>query len=139
LSLAAAKATLAKIQREPVTETLCKQGEKIQVGTQKLIDQFGLKDILSVSGHPSWSFLNITGKDNASSSQIKTLFLQEVFARGILTLGTHNISYSHTNADIEKLLSVYSDVFPLLKLALTDQRLASMLRCQPLEPLFKLR
>ena len=30
--------------------------------------------------------------------------MQEMFANGILMYGTHNISYSHTEAHVEKLI-----------------------------------
>ena len=33
-----------------------------------------------------------------------------MFERGILTLGTHNISYAHSNEDIDRLLQVYDEV-----------------------------
>ena len=69
----------------------------------------------------------------------KTLFMQEMLARGILTLGTHNMSYAHSDADIEKTLAAYDEVFPLLKEAVDGGRLDKMLRCAPLKPLFKVR
>ena len=80
-------------------------------------------------------------KDTANYSQwqIKTLFLQEMFARGILIIGTHNMSYSHTDADLDKLLNAYDEVIPMLVEGVRNKKLESMLRCQPLEPLFKVR
>ena len=80
-------------------------------------------------------------KDTETYSQwhIKTLFLQEMFARGILTIGTHNLSYSHSDADLDTLFSAYDEVIPLLVEAVRHQQIESMLRCQPLQPLFKLR
>jgi glutamate-1-semialdehyde 2,1-aminomutase len=98
-----------------------------------------MDELLTISGHPAWSFLNFRDQGGYSLYEIKTLFLQEVFARGILTLGTHNISYAHSGADIDRLLAVYDEVFPLLKSAVSERRLAQLLRCKPLEPLFKLR
>ncbi|MEZ5791966.1 MAG: hypothetical protein R3D34_14690 [Nitratireductor sp.] len=43
------------------------------------------------------------------------MWLQEIMERGILSLGTHNVSASHGKAEIDKLLSVYDEVFPLLR------------------------
>ena len=57
LSLAAAGATLSKLRRKPVIQTLKRQGEKIIKGVEQRIARLGLNDILSISGHPSWSFL----------------------------------------------------------------------------------
>jgi glutamate-1-semialdehyde 2,1-aminomutase len=71
--------------------------------------------------------------------QIKTLFLQEVFARGILTLGSHNMCYAHSNEDIEKLLKTYDEVFAILQKAIKSEDFNSSLKCKVLEPLFKIR
>jgi len=139
LSLAAAKATLAKLKREPVVETIARRGETIRAGVTALIAKHGLQATLSMSGHPSWLFLNM--KDAAPYSQwdIKTLYLQETLARGILCLGAHMVSYAHTDADIARLLAVYDEVFGLIKSAIAERRLPAMLQCHPLEPLFKVR
>ncbi|MDE2396805.1 MAG: aminotransferase class III-fold pyridoxal phosphate-dependent enzyme, partial [Burkholderiales bacterium] len=59
LSLAAAKATLTKLQREPVAATLAERGRQAMDGARAVIERHGLGDLFSVSGHPTWSFLNI--------------------------------------------------------------------------------
>lgn len=139
LSLAAALATMTKLQREPVIETLKTQGQKVVTGLKNLIAHHQINHIVSISGHPSWSFLNIKDVPPYTQWEIKTLFLQEMFARGILTLGTHNMSYSHSDADVAKLLAVYEEVFLVLKDAVDHGNLKKYLRCQPLAPLFKIR
>ncbi len=69
----------------------------------------------------------------------KTLFLQEVFARGILTIGSHNMCYSHTDADISKLLGVYDEVFGIIKEVVTKKNIDRRLKADPLVSLFKIR
>jgi len=139
LSLAAAQACMSKLQREPVVRTLVTQGEKIMSGLQALIEKHGAQDILSVAGHPSWSFCLIKDAPAVTSFELKTLFLQEMFARGVLTLGTHNMSYAHSDADIRKLLDAYDEVIPVLVRATDPVELKKFLRCNALEPLFKVR
>jgi glutamate-1-semialdehyde 2,1-aminomutase len=139
LSLAAAKATISKIQRQPVIETMAKRGERLVAGLSKLIEQGGLGDLLSVSGHPTWSFLNIADTQKSSSWATKTLFLQEMFARGILVLSTHNISYAHSEADIDQLLGVYGEVLPFVHRAAVDGCVEQHLKVRPLQPLFRVR
>ncbi|HWO75375.1 MAG TPA: aminotransferase class III-fold pyridoxal phosphate-dependent enzyme [Bacillus sp. (in: firmicutes)] len=139
LSLAASLATLDKLQREPVIETLQIQGQQVIDRVQQLIDQYQLSDMITIDGHPSWSFLLFKDAGGYSSYEIKTLFLQEVFKRGILTVGTHNMSYSHSNDDLEKLFMVYNEIFPILKEAVDKKELHHYLRCTPLEPVFKIR
>lgn len=139
LSLAAALATMTKLQQEPVVAHLHKQGEKILAGTQALIDKHTAGAFLSISGHPTWSFLNIKDAEPYTSWELKTLFMQELFERGILAYGTHNLSYSHSDADIERLLQAYDEVFAILTKTVREQALAQVLKCAPLQPLFKVR
>jgi glutamate-1-semialdehyde 2,1-aminomutase len=139
LSLAASLATMNKLQKCPVVETIRTQGEKILTGIQELINQHQVDHILSLAGHPSWSFILFKDTAPYNQWQIKTLFMQEVFARGILTIGTHNISYSHNDEDIAKLLSVYNEVFSILKDAVDHLKLEKYLRCEPLKSLFRVR
>ena len=139
LSLAAAKATINKIQRQPVIETMVKRGERLLAGLSKLIEQESLDDLLSVSGHPTWSFLNIGDTKSSTSWATKTLFLQEMFARGILVLSTHNISYAHSEADIDQLLDIYGEVLPFVHRAAVDGRVEQYLKVRPLQPLFRVR
>ncbi|QLE59139.1 aminotransferase class III-fold pyridoxal phosphate-dependent enzyme [Nostoc sp. TCL26-01] len=139
LSLAAALATMTKLQKLPVVEALRTQGQKILLRIQQLIEEQSISHLISIAGYPCWSFLLFKDVHPYSQWEIKTLFLQEMFARGILTLGTHNMSYSHSDIDIEELLSVYRQVFLMLKDVILGHNLEEYLKCQPLEPLFKIR
>lgn len=139
LSLAAAAATLKKIESAPVIETLWNQGAKIVQGTRSLIDKFEINDVVSLSGKDCWSFLVFKDVRGYSQLQVKTLFLQEVLLRGILTLGTHNMSYAHSDNDISILLGVYEEVFLIIKESLKLGDLKTRLRAEPIMPLFKVR
>ncbi|UFJ42527.1 aminotransferase class III-fold pyridoxal phosphate-dependent enzyme [Brevibacillus humidisoli] len=139
LSLAAALATMQKIETQPVIQTLREQGQKVVSGVQDLIKRHSIEHLLSVSGDPTWSFFHFSDVGAYSQWQIKTLFLQEVFARGILTVGTHNLSYAHSDSDLEKLMAVYDEVFAVLNMAVDQSKLDQLLTCPPLEPLFRIR
>ncbi len=139
LSLTAALTTMNKLQKFPVIETMRTQGQKILDGVSKLIDKHNIGHILSISGNPVLSLFIIRDTHPYTNWQIKTLFLQEVFNRNILTLGAHNISYAHQDHDIEKLLNVYDQVLPILQDGVDNCLIEKYLRCQSLEPLFKIR
>ncbi len=139
LSLAASAATLDKLKRCRVTDHLFSLGTRLMQGIASTIAKHGLEELLSICGHPSWSFLILRDTPLASQWQTKTLLLQSLFERGILSLGTHNLSYAHTESDIDRLLAVYDEIFPLLKAGAIEGKMADLLRCPPLEPLFKVR
>jgi glutamate-1-semialdehyde 2,1-aminomutase len=65
--------------------------------------------------------------------------LQEVFKRGILTLGSHNLSFSHTKEDIDRLLKVYAEVLPMIKHHINNKDLLENIQGEILKPLFKVR
>jgi glutamate-1-semialdehyde 2,1-aminomutase len=139
LSLAAASATLDKLLREPVVDTIRRTGERILRGTSERIERHGIGGFARISGHPSWTFLLFSDAPGATQFEIKTLFMQEVQARGILSLGTHNVSYAHSAADADRLMQVYDEVFPILREAVEEGAMKQYLRCPPLQPLFKVR
>jgi len=138
-SLAAAKVVLEKIRDESVVERLAEQGQKVIDGVNRLIEKHDLGHAFSVSGHPAWSFLLMKGVGSNSVWEIKTLFFQEMFSRGVITIGTHNISYAHTDEDVDVLLNVYDEVFPIIAEVIRENSMQDVLRAEPLEPLFKVR
>jgi glutamate-1-semialdehyde 2,1-aminomutase len=139
LSIIASLETIKKIQTHNVIQHLSNQGIKIINHLNKLISQLNCHDAFQVNGHPSWSFLTIKDSYGYSSFDIKTLFLQEMFALNILTIGTHNISYSHDNNDIELINKAYDYVIPKIYDIISKRNLEENLRCKKLQPLFKVR
>lgn len=139
LSLAAARATLTKLREQPVVQTLRAHGDAIFSKTTKVIDNYGLSDIFSMSGHPSWTFLNIHDGCGRTAFEIKTFLMQELHERGVLCLGAHNVNYAHSLPDIQRLVDVYFELLPLIGEALRAGTLLEKLRTRPLVPLFKLR
>ncbi|GGJ64239.1 glutamate-1-semialdehyde 2,1-aminomutase [Anoxybacillus voinovskiensis] len=139
LSLAASLATLNKLQREPVIDTLYVQGSKLINGLRNIIEKLQLQEVIDLSGHPSWSFVHVKPTSRYNIWEIKTLFMQELFQRGVLMIGTHNMSYAHSDEDIEITLNVYAEVLTVIKQAMENETLEQMLRTKPIEPLFKIR
>ena len=139
LSLTAAIATMDKVREHGVPAHLAELGALILSGIDNLIVKHEVNEFVSVAGHPSWNFLILNDFGGYSTYEIKTLFLQEMFARGILTTGSHNMTFAHSEADVATLLTVYDEVLPALGSAIKERRLRESLRCQPLQPLFRVR
>lgn len=139
MSLAATKATLKKMQRESVLQHIYTLGEKLICELNKLIVKHGVKDWLDTAGHPSWSFIIIKDTQQYTSLELKSLFIQEMCARGILIGGSHNLSFAHTLNDIEKLLNAYDEVIFILKNTIETQNFYDVFKGKLLEPVFKVR
>jgi glutamate-1-semialdehyde 2,1-aminomutase len=139
LSLAAAKSVLKKIRDGDVIQKIHQTGSKVLDKVGQLIELHNVTDIISISGHPAITYITIKPAYGYSNYEIKTFFLQEMFKRGILILGSHNISYAHNDDDINSLLMAYNEVFPLIRKTLVDGTLGDYLEVEPLVPLFKIR
>jgi len=139
LSLAAASAVIDKYKNDNVIKYLKEIGTYLLEQLNILIDDSNLNDIFYTSGHPAWSYLLTKEQERYNSLEIKTFFLQEVFKRGVLTLGSHNLSFSHSKEDVDRLLEVYTEVLPIIKQHINNQTLLENIQGVMLESLFKVR
>lgn len=139
LSLAASLATLRKIREKRVIERLWATGERVIYETGRLIRAHGLEKVFQIQGKPPWSLLVVQDHPGGSSWLIKSLFKQEMLLRGILISTSHNISYSHSEADLKSLFSAYDEVFCLIARCLAEGNIREKLVGKPIEPLFKVR
>ena len=139
LSLAAANATLKKVREAPVVEHLAELGRRILDGFYKIISEYKMESVIRLCGHPAWTLLRFNQVESYDAWEIKTYWMQEVLKRGILMSASHNLTYSHTDADIDRLLSVYREVIPLLGSMISKKQLTQSLTCDVIEPLFEVR
>ena len=139
LSLAAARHVLERFRNEDIAQQLSNNGAQLAEGTSGLIQGLGLSDFLSLSGHPTWTFLNWRPTNAYSVDEIKTYFMQLVFERGLLVLGTHNTTLAHTPRIQSRILDIYSEVFGEVRESISEGTLRKKLKVSPLEPLFKVR
>ncbi len=139
LSLAAALASLTKLQTHDVINKMSAKGERLNDSVKVLIKDNKLEGILTISGHPTWSFLQVKSHEKFDNFTIKTFFMQEMMDNGILTLGSHLLSYAHSDEDIDAMIASYVSFLTKLKAGLENENLSDMLRCEPLKPLFKIR
>ena len=139
LSLAAAKVVLQKHINEDVCGDLAEKGGMLAELTLNAINENKIGNVLSLSGHPTWKFINWKPTSNYSAQEIKTYFMQEIFQEGILVLGTHNITQAHSKRIINKIADSYYRVFQKIRYVLESEKLREELKVQPLVPLFKVR
>ncbi len=139
LSIAAALAVLDKLEESDALQKLESNGRNLAMGTQRLIGEFALESVLSVSGHPSWTFLNLHANTSEQRFALKTLYMQETLKHGLICLGSHNVTLSHDEQIIRDILQIYKKVFSVLAEAIDSGDVTSFLSCEPLTPLFSVR
>lgn len=135
LSLAAVKATIAEMKEKNVPAYLDKQGAKLKDGYNKIAQELGL-DYTKASGYNWRSIISFDAKAG-DPLILKSLVQQEMIKRGILWGGFHNMSFSHTDEDIEYTLKAYEQVLPILKKAVEDGNVKELLRGEPVQPVFR--
>jgi len=105
LSLAAAIATIDKMERDKVIRKLWNTGAELDGAVQALINAHGLETTVKLSGHAPLVRLNF------SSPEVATLFRKEMIATGTLIIGSHNISASHDANCLRRILKSYEHTF----------------------------
>lgn len=100
LSLAAAIATLDKIQRENVTSTIIRNGDFLREEIRRLIKFFNLEQDISVDDTP---ILRLKFSDEKKPK----LFMRLMAANGVLIIGSNNLSLSHKSPQFTRILSAY--------------------------------
>jgi glutamate-1-semialdehyde aminotransferase len=135
LSLAAARATIAELREKRVPQYLAQQGRKVRDGYNQIAARLGMGYTRCVG----LDCRSMAVFDNTAGNplEMKSLVQQELLKRGILWQGFHNLSFSHTDADVEYTLDAYREVLELLSRAVDQGSVRASLRGEPVEPVFR--
>lgn len=135
LSLAAATATINEMIEKDVPAQLAKQGNKLKVGYNKIAEKLGMS-YTKCSGFDCRTIITFDASAG-NPLEMKSLVQQEMIKRGILWGGFHNLSFSHSDGDIEYTLKTYNEVLPILKKAVDENNVKGSLRGEPVGPVFR--
>ena len=105
IGLAACMGTIRKIKKENVIDHLWKIGEYLKEELIKLIKEYHFP--MTLYGFPPMIHFKMP-------SDIHAIFLQETIKRGIMIYNSHNLNFCHKRTEINKLLTVYNEIFPLI-------------------------
>jgi glutamate-1-semialdehyde 2,1-aminomutase/spore coat polysaccharide biosynthesis protein SpsF len=136
LSLASAMATISEIRDKGVIEYSWRQGRMLQEGFNKLSQEYGLSENVRCVGYPVRSVVQFE-TNHSTSLLLKTLFQQEVIKRGVLFAGYHNISFSHSDADIQETLVAYEQALQYIQSAMGKGRLEDALEGTVVQNVFR--
>jgi glutamate-1-semialdehyde 2,1-aminomutase len=118
-SLAAAIETMHIYEKECVVEQLYRQGARLRTGINRAISEQHLEGYFSVLGKEP-NLVYATYNENKEPSQLfRTLFLQETIKRGLL-VPSLVVSFSHTDADIDRTIEGIAEALGVYRKALED-------------------
>ena len=103
LSLAAAKATLTELHDKDVPGYIWRQGERFQRAFNDLAETANVP--VRCQGQPPRLSLAFPGTEGRELVARRSLFLQELVKRGVLTNGTLLFSFTHSDQDVEETLA----------------------------------
>jgi glutamate-1-semialdehyde 2,1-aminomutase len=117
--LAAAIATMNIYRSEPVVERLYELGERLASGVRGATARHGLDGYIDLVSRPCNLLFGTKGPDKRPSQALRTLFLQETIRRGIL-MPSLVVSYSHTDADIDRTVEAIDGALAVYAKAMND-------------------
>jgi len=136
LALAACRATLDAYAELPVIARLWSMGRRFQEGFTALAARLGVP--ARVIGYPVHPKIVFDLPSPEAQRLAMSLFLQETAARGaIFHFAGFNVSYSHTEADVDETLAACESALRGLGDALADGRIAERLRGRPYAEAFR--
>lgn len=135
LSLAAAKTTINEMKEKNVIAYLDTLGGKLKDGYNGIARELGM-DYTKAIGYNFRSMVTFNEKAG-DPLVLKSFVQQELIKRGILWSGMHNMSYSHTNTDVEYTLLAYRQILLLLKEAVEKGTIRDLIRGTLIQPTFR--
>jgi len=137
LSLAAAKATLMEIKEKPVIKNIWANGLHLMEEFNKITKENSLN--IDLSGYPVRMKMNGNDSRGNDSVLIRSLLIQEMVKRGIfMHPGVEYISYSHSKEDIQQTLNAFEDSIPILRKAISEDKVESYLEGNPSKPVYSI-
>ena len=135
LSLAAVKATIEELRDKNVPKFLFNQGKKLKDGYNSIVNKLGL-DFTKTIGY-NWRSMATFDEKNGDPLIQKSLMQQEMIKRGVLWQGFFNMSFSHSNTDVDYTLQALEESLSILKKAVQENKLKESLRGTPVKPVFR--
>jgi glutamate-1-semialdehyde aminotransferase len=111
LSIAAALATIEKMEKEPVHKHLWEQGTLLADKVWDMLAILNLTDVIKLKGLPILTRLEF------STDAIKALFIKEMARHGVLILASHNLSYAHKAPEMKRILRAYEATLKTISVA----------------------
>ena len=134
-SLAAAIMTMQIYRSEGVVDVLNRQGARLRAGLNNAIEALGLSGYFQVFGRDSNLVYATRDESKQPSQAFRTLFLQETIQRGLLA-PSFVVSFSHTDADIDRTIEAVSEALVVYRRALEDG-VETYLVGRPVKPVFR--
>jgi glutamate-1-semialdehyde 2,1-aminomutase len=131
--LAAYLAVAHAYRERDVVAVMEERGRRLADGANAAAAALGIADHFAVVGRPSCQVFVTRDAHRLPSQSYRTLFLQEMIARGVLGQ-SFVISAAHTDADVDRTVEVVEEALTVYAKALDAGSTADFLRGRPVAP-----
>ncbi len=140
LSLAAAIATIRKLDVTDGINRLWRRGAALVDGANAVLERRGLGSVLQFGGEGWWPRLKMTAPPQMDGNLMTSLFRQSVVAEGLLIGSSFNLCLAHDAEGVfGETLERFNRAMAELADALEAPNPASRLRGMPVQPTFAVR
>jgi glutamate-1-semialdehyde 2,1-aminomutase len=138
-AIAAARATIAELRERDAIAHVWRTGRTLQAGVDAAAADAGIGEIVCCGGCPCSPVLSFAGAEDVDRSDaLRTLFLQETVARGVL-MPYIAPSFSHGQAEIDRTVEAVAEVFASLREVFEGAPIEPHLQGPVLRPVFPRR
>lgn len=120
LSIAAAIATIHKLDKENAIDAIWKRGETLAAEVTSIIEYGGLDAAIELKGVGPRKMLTFHDHAGATKDQIRTLFMIQMAQQGVLIINSHNIMLAHDDAATKRILLAYTRALQKIKETLAN-------------------
>jgi glutamate-1-semialdehyde aminotransferase len=135
LALAAARAVLVEVEKQPVVEHLWGLGARWLDGARIRVQAADVG--MGVGGFPPRSHFTYGPVGPYTADEIRSLFLQECVRRGVLFGVPVFMSWSHRTEDVDGTHRVLEEALAVVAHALRTGTVRESLEGLPVEPIFR--
>ncbi len=139
LSLAAANATLDKLERDDVIDYLWNKGKALADHVNQIIATNGLEDVVCLQGLPCWKHVVFKDHEHGDRFELRTYFMRRMMDNGVLLVSSHNLCGAFSEANEAITCAAYERALADLGLALKEGPISVALDCPPIQPVFAIR
>jgi glutamate-1-semialdehyde 2,1-aminomutase len=132
-SLAAFRAVVAAYRDGDPVAAMEQAGRRLAAGVTEAIASEGLTDHIRVAGRSSCLVFVTADSDGVPSQAYRTLFLQEVMARGVLGQ-SFVTSAAHSDGDVDATIEAVRGALPVYRYAIEAGSVAGLLQGRPVAP-----
>ena len=120
LSIAAAIATIRKLEREDVVDYIRSIGRQLAEFLGSIIRQWSLQDYISISGFPANMKIHFKDHPRISADQLQTLFMTEMAQNGVLIINCFGMNWSIRQPEMDRIQSALLHTFQRINYFMKD-------------------